>query len=195
MNRTAADGLRDNGAEARVKGSIVLIGMMGAGKSAVGAELGRRLGVEVRDTDAEITRAAAMTIPEIFARDGEAFFRARESEVLARVLRGKPGIVSTGGGAWMSAENRAQVAARGVSVWLDVPLGVLWNRVRQRPTRPLLQTPDPRGTLARLLAERAPSYALAEITVPVRAENSVDDTAARVLEAIRTHRPEILEPA
>ena len=111
------------------------------------------------------------------------------------MLRGKPGIVSTGGGAWMSAENRAQVAARGVSVWLDVPLGVLWNRVRQRPTRPLLQTPDPRGTLARLLAERAPSYALAEITVPVRAENSVDDTAARVLEAIRTHRPEILEPA
>ncbi|MFC0810525.1 shikimate kinase [Paracoccus panacisoli] len=178
-----------------VKRSIVLVGMMGAGKSAVGAELARRLGVSLRDTDAEIVRAAAMTIPEIFARDGEAFFRARESEVLARVLRGKPGIVSTGGGAWMSAENRAQVAARGVSVWLDVPLGVLWNRVRQRPTRPLLQTPDPRGTLARLLAERAPSYALAEITVPVRAENSVDDTAARVLEAIRTHRPEILEPA
>ncbi|WP_269429256.1 shikimate kinase [Paracoccus sanguinis] len=178
-----------------VKRSIVLVGIMGAGKSAVGAELARRLGVSLRDTDAEIVRAAAMTIPEIFARDGEAFFRARESEVLARVLRGKPGIVSTGGGAWMSAENRAQVAARGVSVWLDVPLGVLWNRVRQRPTRPLLQTPDPRGTLARLLAERAPSYALAEITVPVRAENSVDDTAARVLEAIRTHRPEILEPA
>lgn len=178
-----------------VKRSIVLVGMMGAGKSAVGAELARRLGVSLRDTDAEIVRAAAMTIPEIFARDGEAFFRARESEVLARVLRGKPGIVSTGGGAWMSAENRAQVAARGVSVWLDVPLGVLWNRVRQRPTRPLLQTPDPRGTLARLLAERAPSYALADITVPVRAENSVDDTAARVLEAIRTHRPEILEPA
>lgn len=180
---------------AQVRRNIVLIGMMGAGKSAVGAELSRRLGVPLRDTDAEIVRAAAMSIPEIFARDGEAFFRARESEVLARVLRGDPAVISTGGGAWMSAGNRDLVAASAVSVWLNVPLPVLWQRVRQRPTRPLLQTPDPRGTLERLLADRAPSYALAEIVVPVDGHASVEETATRVLDAIRARRPDILEPA
>ena len=178
-----------------MKRSIVLIGMMGAGKSAVGAELARRLGVSLRDTDAEIVRAAAMTIPEIFARDGEAFFRARESEVLARVLRGKPGIVSTGGGAWMRPENRTLIAGAGVSVWLDCKLSTLWRRVKQKPTRPLLQTPDPRGTLERLMAERAPAYALADITVAVQDSDSVEATATRVLDAIRARRPDILEPA
>lgn len=167
--------------------------MMGAGKSAVGAELARRLGVPLRDTDEEITRAAAMTIPEIFARDGEPFFRARESEVLARVLREPGSIVSTGGGTWMNPTNREAVARSGVSVWLQVPLQVLWQRVRQRPTRPLLQTPDPRGTLERLLAERSPTYALAEIAVPVDAAASVEDTATRVLEAVAARRPDILE--
>lgn len=174
--------------------SIVLIGMMGAGKTAVGAELARRLGVPLRDTDAEIERAAAMTIPEIFARDGEPFFRARESEVLARVLREAPAVISTGGGAWMNPANRALVAASGVSVWLDVPLPVLWQRVRQRPTRPLLQTSDPLGTLTRLLAERAPAYALAEIAVPVEPAASVEDTARQVLAAVRARHPDIEEP-
>ena len=178
-----------------MKRSIVLIGMMGAGKSAVGAELGRRLGVSVRDTDTEIEQAAAATIPEIFARDGEAFFRARESEVLARVLRGAPAVVSTGGGAWMRPENRALIKAGGVSVWLDCKLSTLWNRVRQKPTRPLLQTADPFGTLERLLAARAPAYALADITVAVHDRDSVEDTATRVLEAVRAARPDILETA
>lgn len=178
-----------------MKRSIVLIGMMGAGKSVVGAELGRRLGVRVLDTDAEIERAAATTIPEIFARDGEAFFRARETEVLARVLRGPPTVVSTGGGAWLRPENRALIAAAGVSVWLDCKLSTLWRRVRQKPTRPLLQTPDPRGTLERLLTERAPAYALADVTVSVQDRDSVDATATRVLDAIRAARPEILEQA
>ena len=178
-----------------VDSSIVLIGMMGAGKSAVGAELGRRLGVPVRDTDAEIARAAAMTIPEIFARDGEAFFRNRETEVLARLLSGPGGIVSTGGGAWMRPENRALIGAAGVTVWLNPTLATLWNRVRQKTTRPLLQTPDPRGTLERLHAERAPVYALADVTVDVRSADSVDTTATRVLDAIRAHRPDLLERA
>lgn len=171
-----------------VDSSIVLIGMMGAGKSAVGAELARRLGVSVRDTDAEIARAAAMTIPEIFARDGETFFRARESEVLARVLREAPGIVSTGGGAWLRAENRALIGAAGVSVWLNPSLATLWQRVKQKPSRPLLQTEDPRGTLDRLLAERAPAYALADITVNVHGADSVETTATRVLDALRDWR-------
>lgn len=170
-----------------MKRSIVLVGMMGAGKSAVGAELARRLGVPHLDTDAEIARAAAATIPEIFARDGEDFFRARETEVLGRVLRGPPAVVSTGGGAWMRPENRALVAEAGVSVWLDCPLALLWHRVRHKPTRPLLQTPDPLGTLTRLLAERAPTYALAEVTIPVREGDSIETTASRVLEAVRAH--------
>ena len=155
----------------------------------------RRLGVPVRDTDTEIQAAAAATIPEIFARDGEAFFRARESEVLARVLRGPPGVVSTGGGAWMRPDNRALIAAAGISVWLDCTLPILWQRVKQKPSRPLLQTADPRGTLERLLAERAPVYALADITVTVQDRDSAEATAGRVLDAVRAHRPDILEPA
>ncbi|HRO15515.1 MAG TPA: shikimate kinase [Paracoccus sp. (in: a-proteobacteria)] len=173
--------------------SIVLIGMMGAGKSAVGAELGRRLHVPVRDSDHEIEKAAAMTITEIFARDGEEFFRARETEVLARLLRMGPAILSTGGGAWMRPENRALIRASGVSVWLDCTLETLWHRVRLKPTRPLLRTPDPRGTLEQLLAERAPVYAEADLRVQVDGRDSVGQTTDRVLEAIRRHRSEVLE--
>ena len=135
---------------------IVLIGMMGAGKTAIGLDLARRLRVPFKDSDAEIEAAAAMSITEIFARDGEAFFRARESQVLGRLLAGPPGVISTGGGAWMRPENRQIVGARGLSVWLNCSPETLWMRVRQRPTRPLLQTADPKGTLLRLLEERGP---------------------------------------
>lgn len=173
--------------------NIVLIGMMGAGKTAIGGELSRRLRRPFTDTDAEIERAAAMTIPEIFARDGEEFFRARESEVLGRVLASGRGIVSTGGGAWLRPENRARIGRNGVSLWLDCDLDTLWHRVRQRPTRPLLQTADPRGTLERLLAERQPVYALADIRVGARRGDSIEQTANRALAAIREHDPEILE--
>lgn len=173
--------------------NIVLIGMMGAGKTAIGGELSRRLHRPFSDTDVEIERAAAMTIPEIFARDGEQFFRARESEVLGRVLASGRGVVSTGGGAWLRPENRTRIGDHGVSVWLDCDLETLWHRVRHRPTRPLLQTADPRGTLARLLAERGPVYALADIRVQARQGDSIGQTATRVIEAIRDHDPAILE--
>ncbi len=173
--------------------NIVLIGMMGAGKTAIGGELSRRLGRPFSDTDVEIERAAAMTIPEIFARDGEEFFRARESEVLGRVLASGRGIVSTGGGAWLRPENRSRIGAHGVSVWLDCDLETLWHRVRQRPTRPLLQTADPRGTLERLLNERRPVYALADIRVAARRGDSIEETANRAIEAIHSHDPAILE--
>lgn len=173
---------------------IVLIGMMGAGKTAIGTDLSRRLQVPFVDTDAEIERAAAMTITEIFARDGEEFFRDRESQVLARVLMGPPCVVSTGGGAWMRAENRDRIAESGVSVWLNPDLDTLWHRVKMRPTRPLLQTPDPRGTLERLLAERLPIYQLADIAVSVRRADTVEQTTERVLRAIDDSRPDILEP-
>lgn len=173
--------------------NIVLIGMMGAGKTVIGTELSRRLGRRFWDTDAEIERAAAMTIPEIFARDGEAFFRARESEVLARVLAEGNSIVSTGGGAWMRPENRDQVARNGVSVWLDCDIETLWQRVRARPTRPLLQTAEPRQTLERLMGERLPLYELADIRVVARAGDTVEQTADQVMAAIGASRPLILE--
>ena len=175
-----------------MKGAIILIGMMGAGKTAVGHELARLTGLPLRDSDAEIERAAAMTIPEIFARDGEAFFRDREAEVIARLLAQGPVILSTGGGAWMQPANRAVIRAAGVSVFLDPPLDVLWHRVRQRGNRPLLATPDPRGTLETLLAARLPVYRRADVTVPVAAGDTVETTARSVLRAVEGHAPGFL---
>lgn len=173
--------------------NIVLIGMMGAGKTAIGTDLSRKLHWPFVDTDAEIERAAAMAITEIFARDGEAFFRARESEVLSRVLSGPPCIVSTGGGAFIQPHNRQIIAEKGISVWLNCDLDTLWHRVKLRPTRPLLQTADPRGTLARLLEERTPIYAQADLVVPAQRQDTVDDTSNRVIEAIRAAYPDMLE--
>jgi len=177
----------------RLRRHIVLIGMMGAGKTAIGSELARRLHVPFTDSDAEIESAAAMTISEIFARDGEAFFRARESQVLGRLLTGAPGVISTGGGAWMQPANRAAIDGRGLSVWLNCAPDLLWQRVRQRPTRPLLQTADPRGTLMRLLAERSPVYALAGLEFVSRAGDSVEVSASRLIDALAAADPSPFE--
>lgn len=173
--------------------TVVMVGMMGAGKTAVGTALARRLDVPFRDSDEEIVRAAHMTIAEIFARDGEAFFRDRESEVLARLLNGGPCVLSTGGGAFLSDRNRALVAGRGVSVWLRADLDLLWQRVRHKTTRPLLQTPNPRQTLAELYAVRVPHYAQAEITVEAGPDLSVEDMAARVADRLAA-RPDVVRP-
>ena len=164
---------------------IVLVGLMGAGKSAVGRALAERLGRVHLDADGEIERAADRSIAEIFAEHGEAFFRAREAEVVRRILAGPPGVLSTGGGAWLSAEVREAVAARGVSVWLQADLPTLWGRVKGRPHRPLLRTADPRGTLAGLKAARDPIYALADVTVRSEAERGVEATAGLVARALR----------
>ena len=177
---------------ARLSKTVVLVGMPGAGKTAIGIALARRLGVHFRDSDEGIVRAAAMTIAEIFARDGEAFFRARESEVLARLLEGEPAILSTGGGAFLRPENRAVIAARGVSVWLDADLDLLWSRVRHKDTRPLLRTPDPRATLARLYADRVPHYAQADVSVRAEAGQSIDAMTERVAAALAA-QPDVLE--
>ena len=176
----------------RLSRSVVLVGMMGSGKTAVGKALAARLGVEFLDSDAAIEEAAQASIAEIFARDGEAFFRDREAEVIARLLAGAPAVVSTGGGAFMAERNRAAISGRGVSVWLDVPLELLWERVRHKETRPLLRTPDPRGTLAQIFAARVPVYRLADLAVPARAGFSVEDTAGQVIEALAL-RPDVLE--
>jgi shikimate kinase len=172
--------------------TVVMVGMMGAGKTAVGTALARRLEVPFRDSDDEIVRAAQMTIAEIFARDGEPFFRARESEVLARLLRGAPCVLSTGGGAFLSERTRDLVTAQGVSVWLRADLDLLWQRVRHKTTRPLLQTPDPRATLAALYAARLPHYAQADVVVDSAPDLSVDQMAARVAAALAA-RPGVMK--
>ena len=164
--------------------TVVLVGMMGAGKTAVGTALARMLGVPFLDSDEEIERAANRSIAEIFARDGESFFRDKEAQVIARLLDGAPAVLSTGGGAFLAERNRAAIAAKGVSVWLRADLDLLWQRVRHKTTRPLLRTPDPRRTLAELLEVRAPVYALAQVVVDSRPEFSVEDMAARVIAAL-----------
>ena len=173
--------------------TVVLVGMMGAGKTAVGRTLAAALGVPFRDSDTEIEQAANRTIAEIFARDGEPFFRRKESQVVARLLEAEPSVLSTGGGAFLSAENRAMISRRGVSVWLDADLDLLWARVRHKATRPLLRTADPRGTLAALYRDRVPVYALADVTVRSEPALSLDKMAARVSRVLLAHRPDVLK--
>ncbi|RBI85112.1 shikimate kinase [Rhodosalinus halophilus] len=175
-----------------LKKTVAMVGMMGAGKTAVGRAVAQRLGVPFLDSDAEIEAAANLTVAEIFARDGEAFFRAKESQVLRRLLAGRPCVLSTGGGVFLSEANRAAIRARGVAVWLRVDAEVLWARVRHKDTRPLLRTPDPRATLERLLAERAPAYAQADLIVEAGPACSIEETTERVIAALLT-RPDVLE--
>ena len=177
---------------ARLAKTVVLVGMMGAGKTAVGTALARQLGVEFRDSDEEIVRAANRTIAEIFERDGEPFFRARETEVIGRLLRGTPCVLSTGGGAFLAEANRQLIHDVGVSVWLRADLELLWQRVRHKTTRPLLRTPNPRETLRELYEGRQPFYAQADIVVESAAERSVEEMATRVVAALKS-RPDVLE--
>lgn len=176
----------------RLAKTVVMVGMMGAGKTAVGTALARQLGVDFCDSDEEIVRAADRTIAEIFARDGEPFFRARETEVITRLLRGSPCVLSTGGGAFLSAANRKLVHDVGVSVWLRADLELLWQRVRHKSTRPLLRTANPRETLRTLYEARLPFYAEADLVVDAVADLSVEGMASRVVDALRT-RPDVLE--
>lgn len=175
-----------------LKKTVVMVGMMGAGKTAVGTAVARMLSVPFLDSDEEIVRAADRSIAEIFERDGEAFFRARETEVLGRLLRGSPCILSTGGGAFLAEGNRRLIADHGVSVWLRVELDLLWNRVRHKNTRPLLRTVNPRETLRTLYEARLPFYQMAEIAVDSAPDFSVEEMARRVVMAL-AERPDVLE--
>lgn len=179
----------------RLQRHIVLIGMMGAGKTAIGTELARKLQVPFTDSDAEIEAAAAMSISEIFARDGEAFFRDREAQVISRILGQAPGVISTGGGAWMQARNREMIKGRALSVWLHCDLETLWQRVKQRSTRPLLQTADPKGTLATLLEQRSPVYALADLTFTSYPNDSVEAAAGRLIQNLDRFDAKLLHEA
>jgi shikimate kinase len=149
--------------------SIALVGMMGVGKSSIGRRLAARLEVPFVDADAEIEKAAGMSIADIFARHGEADFRSGEARVIARLLDGGPQVLATGGGAVMNAETRAAIKAKGVSIWLSGELDVLMRRISKRKNdRPMLQTADPAARLRELLVEREPFYALSDLTVQSR---------------------------
>jgi shikimate kinase len=142
--------------------------MMGAGKSSVGRRMAMRLGIPFVDADTEIEKAAGMTISDIFAVRGEAEFRAGEARVILRLLEGGPQVVATGGGAFLNPDTRAAIRAKGISIWLRAEFDVLMKRIRRRQDRPLLRTADPAATLRKLIEEREPVYALADLTVQSR---------------------------
>jgi shikimate kinase len=148
--------------------SVVLVGMMGAGKSSIGRRLAMRLGIPFVDADTEIEKAAQMNIPDIFATRGEAEFRSGEARVIHRLLDGGAQVLATGGGAFMNSDTRAEIGAKGISVWLRAEFDVLMRRIRRRHDRPLLKTEDPAATLRRLMEQRYPVYGLADITVQSR---------------------------
>jgi shikimate kinase len=172
--------------------TVVMVGMMGAGKTAVGRALAQKLGVPFLDSDAEIETAANQSIAEIFERDGESFFREKESQVIARLLLETPCILSTGGGAFLQAGNREVIARDGVSVWLDADLDLLWQRVRHKTTRPLLRTSDPKRTLSEIYEARVPIYKLADMPVTAERALSIEAMATRVCDTLLT-RKDVLE--
>ena len=158
--------------------SVVLVGMPGSGKSSIGRRLGQRLGLDFADADAEIERAANMSIPELFQTKGEAEFRKGEQKVIARLLESGPRVIATGGGAFMNADTRARIKEKGVSIWLKADVETLFKRVKRKSNRPLLQNADPEGTLRNMLAAREPTYAEADLTITsceVPHENVVED--------------------
>jgi shikimate kinase len=148
--------------------SLVLVGMMGAGKSTIGRRLAARLRLPFLDADIEIERARGMTIPEIFETHGEDYFRDGEARVIARLLANGPCVLATGGGAFMRAETRDRIRDKAVSIWLKADADTIMKRVRRRADRPLLQTADPEATVNRLLSEREPVYQTADLTISSR---------------------------
>lgn len=166
--------------------SIVFVGLMGAGKTAIGRKVAAALSLPFIDSDHEIEDVSRMTVPELFARYGETEFRALEQRVILRLLENGPQVLSTGGGAYMNAQTRQAIAAHGVSVWLKADLDLLMDRVSKKQNRPLLRNDDPRGVLKRLMDERYPVYAQADVTVVTRDERK-ETIAAEVIEALCAH--------
>lgn len=166
--------------------TIVLVGLMGAGKTSIGRRLATRLGLPFVDADHEIEAAAGCTIPEIFERFGEAGFRDGERKVIARLLDGPVHVLSTGGGAFMDQETRALIREKGLSVWLRAELDLLVQRTARRDHRPLLRSGDPREILRSLMEKRYPVYAEADLTVDSD-DSPLEETTDRVVEALHLH--------
>lgn len=173
--------------------SLVLVGLMGCGKSSIGKRLAARLGLPFIDADEEIERVAQMTISEIFAEHGEAFFRDRESKVIARLLAGGPQVLATGGGAFIAPETRAKIRENGISIWLRADLPVLMRRVGKRDSRPLLKAADPEAVMRDLIAARYPVYAEADITVESR-DVPHESIVTEIVEALAGH-PALAQPS
>jgi shikimate kinase len=172
--------------------SIVFIGLMGAGKTAIGRKVAQALGLPFIDSDHEIETVSRMTIPELFEHYGEPEFRALEERVISRLVKDGPQVLSTGGGAFMNANTRAAVLNDGVSVWLKADLDTLMARVARKPNRPLLQNADPRGVMRKLMDDRYPVYGLANITVQTRDAKREEITAeviASITDWLQSERP------
>ena len=172
--------------------SIVLVGLMGAGKTCIGKRLATKIGLGFVDADAEIEAAADCTVEEIFARYGEQAFRDGERRVIARLLEGPRQVLATGGGAFVNPETRVNVHRDGVSVWLKADLDILVQRVSRRNDRPLLKNDNPRATLERLIEQRYPCYAEADITVDTGNEPP-DSTVEKVVDALNAHAAALTE--
>ena len=166
--------------------TVALVGLMGAGKTTVGRRLATALGLPFADADAEIAAAAGRSIEEIFAERGECEFRRGERQVIARLLAGPPHVLATGGGAFIDPRTRALMKARAISIWLKAPIEVLMRRVARRDDRPLLKEPDPEAVMRRLMEERDPIYAEADITVET-AHGPHAAAAADIIAALRAH--------
>jgi shikimate kinase len=173
--------------------SVVLVGMMGAGKTSIGRRLAAVLRLPFVDADMEIEKAANLTVPEIFAQYGEAHFREGEQRVMARLLANGPAVLATGGGAYMSEQTRQSCREHGVTIWLKADVPVLLERVRKKGNRPLLSGPDPEGALRRLLTEREKIYALADLSIGSR-EGPHHLLVAEIIGLLDTHLAERAGP-
>ncbi len=177
----------DGAAKARVAGhTLALVGLMGAGKSTIGRRLAKALGVPFVDADDEIEDAAGQSISDIFETYGERHFRDGERRVIARLLDGPPHVLATGGGAFMDPDTRRLIGERAISIWLKADLDVLVRRVGRRDTRPLLKRGDPHEILKRLMAERNPIYAEADIAVQSD-DGPHTDLVAKIVSAVDSH--------
>ncbi|NKL56275.1 shikimate kinase [Rhizobium leguminosarum] len=183
---TVAESLKDRARAALGSRNLILVGLMGAGKSSVGRIVASHLAIPFIDSDLEIERVSRMTIAELFAAYGEQEFRALEARVIKRLLKSGPRVVSTGGGAFINDRTRKHIRKGGLSVWLKADLDVLWDRVAKRDTRPLLKTENPKQTLEGLMNARYPIYAQADLTVlsrDVRKEIMADEVLKALIEA------------
>jgi shikimate kinase len=189
VTQSATGSLSQRAAEVRLalgNRSIVMVGLMGCGKTSVGRRTAQQLGLPFVDADEAIEQAAGKTIKEIFDDHGEAYFRDGERRVIARLLRSSPQVLATGGGAFMNAETRASIATAGVAVWLKAELPLLMRRVLKRSNRPLLQSTNPEDVMRGFIASRYPTYALAPVTVESR-DVPHDAMATAVIEALAAY--------
>ena len=175
-----------------LKKTVALVGMMGSGKSAIGKVVSSIIDVPFVDADVEIEKAAKLSISEIFERHGEKFFRDRENQVIKRLLKERPCILATGGGAFVDEKIRISIKQHGVSVWLNADLETLWKRVKHKKTRPLLRTDNPKETLANIYKKRIETYSLADVIIESRGTSSLEKMANRVINSL-LDRNELVE--